>query len=229
MADKSKRSKKAKRAPVAYDITVNADLNGNFSYSTPGMKDASSIRPANGDTITWLATLNGIPVPFQVEFPGFSPFGPGNRVVRSLFNRTNPMTVALPNFYRGNLVLKYTITLANGWSDDPDVEPVPSDALNTAVSQVISLSIDNNTGNLVVDQPNASFVKGQVKWCWAGTPQDDFTVTFSAPVPNGWPPQTASQSERIVLDLETAAAGASYSIQTNNLGLSKSGLQLTIT
>jgi hypothetical protein len=215
--------------PVAYLIEVDVDISGNFKYSANGIPDASTIRPYNGDTISWSAKLMGVPVPFQVSFSGFSPFVGGTQVVRSMFGATDPVKVAVPSFYHGNLVFKYNVTIANGWSDDPDVEPVPSDGVEkTADQQMISLSIVN--GSLVLDQPNASFIKGEVTWKWAAGPSDDFTLTFNGPppLPAGWPPQTSSQAKRIALDLETAGS-QNYTIQTLNLGLSSSGNTLTIT
>jgi hypothetical protein len=219
------RRKALKRPPSAYRIEVNVDVDGNFKYSADGIPDASSIRPHNGDTISWSAKLMGAPVPFQVEFPDFGPFDMGTRVVRSMFQPTAPLTVAVPSYYHGNLVFKYTVTIVNGWSDDPDVEPVPSDGVNrTKDTQVISLSIDG-AGNLVLDNPDISFSRGEVAWKWAGSPLDDFSLTFDAPVP-GWPLQANSQSQRIALDLETPGS-QHYTIQTLHLGLSVRG-RLTI-
>jgi len=224
----AKGRKAKKSAPVAYLIDVNVDVHGNFKYSAPGIPDASSIRPHNGDTLSWFAKFMGLPVPFQVTFPGFSPFAEGSQAVRSMFGATGPLTVAVPSFYHGNLVFKYTVSIANGWSDDPDVEPVPSDGVeNTADTQAILLSISG--GNLVLSNTNATFSKGEVSWKWAAGPSDDFTLTFNgpSPLPSGWPPQASSQSKRIALDLETAGS-QTYTIQTLNLGLSSSGNTLTI-
>jgi len=215
----------ANRVPIAYHIRVDVEADGSFKYSADGIPDASSIRPRIGDTIAWSAKFMGIPTPFQVDFPGFGPFGAVNQVVRSLFQTTKPLTVAVPSYYHGNLVFKYTVTIANGWSDDPDVEPVPSDGVAPEdITQVISLSIVG--GNLTLDNPNASFSEGEVAWKWAQTPLDDFSVTFDAPVPAGWPPQTDSQAQRITLNLQTAGS-QSYTLQTLNLGLSVRG-KLTI-
>jgi len=221
MATKRSKSKNAKprRARVDYVITVNADGNGNFTYTAPGIPDASSIQPVTGDTISWVATWNRIPVPFQIGFPGASPFGPAIRVIRSLGGRTSPQTVSVPNYYQGNLVMKYTVTLPNAWSDDPDVEPVPSDRslLSTAAAQVIGLSIDN-TGTLVVASGMQPFSKGIVTWAWTNQNQaEDFVVTFT-PAVTGWPQQASSQAQKLALNLETAGSGQ-YMIQTVYSGL----------
>lgn len=223
---KAAPGKKKKRVPVDHLIEVNADIHGNFEYLVNGAAGGASIRPHVGDTISWKATLMHLPISFQVEFSGFGPFGPGNQVVRSLFQKTKPLTVTVPKYYHGNLVFKYTVTLGNGWSDDPDIVPVPSQLLGD-VAQVISLSIDNNTGMLLVDPSDAQFVKGEVSWEWAGTPLDDFSVTFDKTV-SGWPPAASSEAKKITLDLETAGY-STYTIQTSNLGLSSLGNKLTIT
>ncbi len=223
MAAKQPKAKsgKTKRAPKAFLVEVTVGLDGSFTYSAPGIPDASTIRLINGDTISWFAKMLGIPVPFQVEFSGFNPFGAVGQVVRSPFGPTTPLTVALPSFYRGNLVFKYTVTAHNGWSDDPVVVPVPSDGLiNTFGDQAISLSIDH-TGSLVVNPTPASFNKGIVTWEWAGQALDEFSLTFKTP-PSGWPGQTNSQSQEIALDLETAGT-SDYTIQTLTLGLSTTG------
>jgi hypothetical protein len=221
---RTKKGKAPKHTPTAYHIKVDVDAGGNFKYTADGIPDASSIRPRNGDTIVWSATFVGIPVPFQVDFPGFGPFGAVNQVVRSMFQTTKPLTVAVPSFYHGNLVFKYTVTIANGWSDDPDVEPVPADAFDADDTQAISLSIVNQS--LVLSNADASFSKGGVSWKWAPTPLDDFSITFDSPVPPGWPAETNSQAQRIALDLETAGSQY-YTLQTEQLGLSVRG-KLTI-
>jgi hypothetical protein len=224
----AKKKKAFKRVPVAYHIEVNVDYAGNFTYSAAGIPDASSIKLSNGDTLDWSAKLMGIPVPFQVEFPGFGPFGPGKRVIRSMFGATTPLTAALPSYYRGNLVFEYTVSIANGWSDDPDIETVPGSPDNhDLATQTVSMSIYNST--LALDkQDTPGFLKGLVKWDWAGTPLDDFTLTFDAlGLPAGWPLSTDSQSEKLVLNLLTAGSQA-YTIETLNLGLSVRGT-LTIT
>jgi hypothetical protein len=220
-------SRKTKQhTPIAYVIDVSVGLDGTFRYSTPGFPDASSIRVCNGDTLSWSAKLGGAPVSFQVEFPGFNPVGVVGQVVRSIFPATKPLTVALPSIYHGNLVFPYTVTVANGWHDDPVVVPVPSDGFIQVDSErVISLSIDN-TGNLVLDDPNASLSKGLVTWQWAGKALDDFSLTFQTP-PAGWPSPTSSQSQQIALDLEKTGYSP-YTIQTLNLGLATNGATLTI-
>src|SRR6266496_4046149 len=97
------KKKTAKHTPVLFPIEINVDTFGNFTYKANGA-DASSIRPHNGDKISWSARLGGIPIPFQVEFTGYSPFGFKTKAIRGLFGATDYHTVAMPNSYHGNLV-----------------------------------------------------------------------------------------------------------------------------
>lgn len=214
-------------APVAYLIDVHVDLAGNFTYSAQGIPDATTIRPRNGDTLSWAVRHGGIPVPFQVEFPGVSPFDSGDQTLRSMFLPTEPQTVNIPSFYHGNRVFKYTVSIHNGWSDDPDVEPVPSDGIEADALKVQTISLSIVNDNLVLTNPDASFVLGQVAWNWLGQALDDFTLTFDAPVPAGWPPETNSQMRKILLNLTTPGS-QTYTIQTTNFGLSVKG-KLTLT
>jgi plastocyanin len=212
-------------SPVAYRIDVNIDVDGEFTYTVNGFEDARRLQVRNGDTVSWTAKMLGKPVPFTVEFPDFSPFGITKRVVRSFLGPTVPQTVALAPLYHGNLVFKYTVTLENGWYDDPDIVPVPSDGVDTTLSsQHICLTVDS--ASLGLNPEDAQFAKGGVQWGWAGKPLDNFTLTFDDPVPDGWPEQTDSESEVIILDLETPGSQY-YAIDTHHLGASVRG-KLTI-
>jgi hypothetical protein len=214
------KKKKYEALPVAYDIYVDVDRNGNFTYKANG-KDASKLQPQLGDTISWSAKLRGKKTAFQVEFPSIAPFGVGSRVFRSAGKPTPPQTVALLPHYQGNLVFKYTVTVSNGWYDDPVIGPIPGDPLETGLlkAQIILLSADAN-GGLKITSPPMPLAKGLVSWQWA--PQsaytDDFVLTFNVPVVPGWPPVTNSQAQSIVLNLQ-AAGTDSYTINTVNTGL----------
>jgi hypothetical protein len=224
----TKKPSKARPDPVLRSIQVAVDTNGNFTYTANG-QDASVLRPNINDTITWAVTLIGVPVPFQVEFDGFSPFQGGVQVIRSLLQTTSPVTVSLPAHYLGNLVFKYTVSLFNGWYDDPIIQPVPSDGFIVTSSgspSTITLSVDSN-GNLVLTPPSASFPKGEVQWVWAANqPADDFTVTFPPNTP-GFPLQATSSADTLDLNLQTAGGPVIYTVATLDTGLSASG-SLTI-
>jgi hypothetical protein len=221
------KKKNSYKPPLqAYLIEVSVDIDGNFTYLSNG-QDALTLRPRVGDTISWSVKVLGVPVPFQVTFPDYGPFGIVQRVVRSMHGHSLPATVTVSPLYHGNLVFKYTVSVPNGWSDDPDVEPVISDGMdpNAQDQNVILLSIVD--GNLLLNSDNASFPFGQITWKWDGTAQDDFTLTFHDAVPPNWPTVATSQLQRIALYLDKPAAHDGYTIELVNFDLSADG-NLTI-
>jgi hypothetical protein len=210
----------------AYLIHVNADVSGNFTYTVNGNPSDGRIQPNIGDTISWQATWMNLPTAFQIQFTTLGPFGGASRVQRSLFGPTSPATVALPPNYRGNLIFEYTVTLANGWSDDPDVEPVPHDGIAQDMNvQCVLLSLIN--GELVLTPSAADFSKGVVNWRWdpGQNFKDAFTLTFTTPplVPKGWPQGAQSQSGEIALNLPASNGVVNYTIDTATLGVSGGG------
>jgi len=218
--------RRAKRVPVAFNIDVDIDVAGAFTYVLAGSTTpAKSIRPNNGDTVSWRVRLAGLPVPFQVEFDVFNPFGPGKGVIRSLFGRSDPVTVNLPNGYNGNLVFQYRVSTVNGWSDDPDIQPVPSDGIifpNVVPPTTILLSIVN--GVLTLSSPDLSLPAGEFEWKWSGPAIDDFNLTFDPKV-SPWPTSTDSAEQRIALRLKvpTTAGKHPYVIETKTTNQEVSG------
>jgi len=215
--------------PVAYVIEVAVDKKGNFTYTANG-KPAETLHPNLGDTISWSVRVNGKRKPFQIEFPGFSPFGFLTRIIRSASKPTKPQTVTLPKHYQGNLVMNYRVTVPGAWSDDPDIVQPSSDGFPDAdQAHVVSLGTDD-TGQLTLDPDNASFNRGQITWQWGLTgtqPQDDFTLTFETP-PTGWPKNpTTSVNGVLVLGLLAPSANQGYTIVTVHSGLRADGV-LTI-
>ena len=217
------KKKKYEVVPVAYKIQVNVDRNGNFTYKANG-KGASKLPLQLGDTVSWSAKLHGRKTAFQVEFPAIAPFGVGGRVLRSAGKPTPPQTVVLLPHYQGNLVFKYTVTISNGWYDDPVIGPVAGDPLEgqAVIAQTILLSADKN-GVLTITSPLMPLAKGPVTWQWDSKSAytDDFVLTFDKPVVTGWPPVTNSQAQTIVLNLQ-AAGTDKYTINTVNTGLTAS-------
>jgi hypothetical protein len=211
--------------PVNYVITVNVDKNGNFAYTLPDGTDAKTLTPTNGDTVQWILKVKGKSQSFSIEFPDFSPFGISLRVFRSFGGPTQRATVNVSSLFRGNLAMKYDVVLENGWSDDPDIVPIPADARLPGLALTnspIKLSIDPQTG-LVITPKDAVMTAGLVTWSWAGAPVDDFNVTFNPPVP-GWQTSTSSNgTQQVTLNLAAAAGTNPYTVTTQNLGLSAPG------
>ncbi len=232
MTSKSKSgTSKDISSPVHYVVSVDVNANGAFTYTDHNGADCRTLRPNLGDTISWFVSVEGEPCPFQIDFPGFGPFGYATRTIRSSWKPTEPLTVTMPKNYAGNLVMAYRVTVPGAWSDDPDVIPPASDGTMPYVEtteQAITLDIAG-TGSLTVNPLSASYAEGQVTWKWLNTPQDDFTLTFTAsPLPSGWP-VGPTQSANAVLVLPLATPGTSpYTIQTVHANQSGTG-SLTIT
>ena len=210
-----------------YLIEVSVDKKGNFSYTANG-KDARTLRPNLGDTISWSVRVNGKREPFQIEFPGYGPFGYLTREIRSASKPTKPLVVTLPKNYGGNLVMKYRVTVPGSWSDDPDIVPPSADGLHSLgrTPQVVALDTDAS-GQLTLNRANSSFAAGEVTWQWAGPPQDDFVLTFDTPGA-GWPKNpTTSVNGVIVLPLMTPSSNQGYKIVTVHSSLQAHGV-LTI-
>jgi hypothetical protein len=218
----AKKPGKTKSGPILYDIRIEVKGDGNFYYYLPDGTDASTIRPCNNDTVQWSLKVKGRKQPFTVEFPDYGPFGIRHRVVRSFGGPTVALPVSVSPLYRGNLAMKYIVTLANGWSDDPDIVPVPYDSMlpqDTVMNPAIFLSLDNS--GLDITSPLAGIYAGEVTWKWEANVHgsDDFDLKFDAAVA-GWPLTASSNgTQQIVLNLPTGSSG--YTITLENLGLSK--------
>ncbi len=224
----AKKPSKDKRDPVNYLVLINVDKYGKFTYNLPDGSDASTIRPTNLDTVQWSLKVKGRSQPFTIEFPDFGPFGIRNRVARSFGGPTAKLTVVVSQFYRGNLAMKYNVILTNGWTDDPDVVPIPSDGLAPQLALInppILLSVD--ASGLVIAPPPIPIRAGIVTWKWDdGTDEsnrDDFDLKFDPMVP-GWPVTAGSNgTQQILLNLPAAAGANPYTITTENLGLKAAG------
>uniref|UniRef100_Q01PY0 Uncharacterized protein n=1 Tax=Solibacter usitatus (strain Ellin6076) TaxID=234267 RepID=Q01PY0_SOLUE len=224
----AKKPSKDKRDPVNYLVLVNVDKHGKFTYHLPDGSDASTLRPFNRDTVKWSLKVKEKQQPFSIEFPDYGPFGIHNRVARSFGGPTAELTVNVSPFYRGNLAMKYNVILTNGWSDDPDVVPIPSDGLDPQIQVVnppILLSVDA-TG-LVISPPRSPIYAGIVTWKWQDgvdeSNRDDFDLKFD-PMVSGWPATASSNgTQQILLNLPAAGANNPYTITTENLGLKAAG------
>jgi hypothetical protein len=225
----AKKPAKAKREPAQFDIYVVVKKDGSFHYTLEDGSEASTIRPFNNDTVRWTVKVRGCKEAFTIEFPDFSPFGVHNKVFRSFGGFTAPATVNVSPFFRGNLAMKYNVTLTNGWSDDPDIVPIPSDGLaedREIVNPPILLSIGE--GGLVISPPRMEMVAGVVIWQWDdGVPEsnrDDFDLEFNprtpADLPAGWPGSASTNgTQEIYLNLPKGG-NTPYTITTENMGLS---------
>jgi len=221
----TKKGYKGKAVPTVYQIEVLVDHAGEFTYRLAGTgEDATTIKPKNGDMVSWCVKWMHVLVPFQIEFETFNPFGFERRVMRSLAGWTAPAQVDLPSYYSGNMVFKYTVSTVNGWSDDPDVEPVRSDGLVIGVApQVVKLEIIDS--RLTLSPNPARYMRGLVEWSWRGGARDDFKLEFTPKV-EGWPEGADSRAQRILLPLPYLPESPGrhmYKIVTVNMGLGTTG------
>jgi hypothetical protein len=208
-----------------HHIRISVDEHGVFTYFADN-GDAAHFHVNVGDTIKWSLKIRGEHAPFTIEFPDFGPFGIQNRVARSFGGPTLPFTVAVSKFYPKNYAMKYNVILTNGWSDDPDIVPIPADGVTPTLdtpNAPVLLSVDES--GLIITPPNAALHPGNITWKWDPNTnpadRDDFTLTFD-PAVVGWPPSLDSQgTQEIVYPFKAVAGNNRYVITTKHLILSK--------
>jgi hypothetical protein len=212
--------------PTHWVVEVAVDKKGNFTYNANG-QNAETLHPNPGDTISWSVRVNGKRKPFQIEFPGFSPFGYLTRLIRSSSKPTKPLMVTLPRHYQGNLVMNYRVTVPGAWSDDPDVVPPSSDGIPVGTPPQAILFGTDTSGQLTITPESAALNPGEIAWRWNGPAQDDFVLTFENP-PAGWPKNPVpSVNGVLVLGITAPKADQGYKIVTVHSNLHADGV-LTI-
>src|SRR5215471_903752 len=125
-------TKKSTTRGADFPIRIDVDKQGNFTYTLMG-GNGSSIQPPSGMTVSWDLFVKGRRQPFSIEFDETSPFGVNKQIIRSFGGPTAPQTVKVSKFFRGNLCMKYSVQLTNGWTDDPDIVPIPADSFKPLV------------------------------------------------------------------------------------------------
>src|ERR1017187_10024555 len=126
---KKRKSTGTPANPTPWKILISADpKTGKLRYRDAKGNDLKRVFPSNGDTIQWKLDTGIQKQPFQISFSEVNPFNVGT----SVSYRGNGTALSdIVNFndnFVGSKVCKYTVTLNNGWFDDPDVVPVPADA-----------------------------------------------------------------------------------------------------
>ncbi len=196
----------ASRAPKNFTIMISLDAQLNFIYKDLfSGNDASSIAVINGDLISWILDASIPERELQIDFGLINPFKIfTNFTLRGEGQVVTPK-VTFPSAYPGNRQLKYTVSLGNGLSDDPDVVPVES---QLALVSSLALTGDFKLKWVAADPPyqtttldplnvtkSAGGSKASVTWMWsvnAGDPTPPFSLAFTTP-PAGWP-ATATNS-----------------------------------
>ena len=196
----------ALRQPKDFVIEIHVDRKRQFHYTDLETNtDASVLVLIDGDTVEWVLHGFIFPRTFQIDFGTANPFQLG----RTVSLRGNDSIMAPPlNFpfktYPHNRLMKYTVSLANGWSDDPDIVPAPGDPTlhGDRFLPASKIKWDDATTQvkIVLTQPDMTADAtgnggyAQVTWSWQTdqpNPQP-FSLQFSAPagqntVPAGWP------------------------------------------
>jgi len=228
------------RDPRKFKILIGVNSNREFTYKELySGNDASSLTVVNGDQITWVLDLAIPERAFQLDFDIINPFQLFRTVSLRDHGHIAAETVNFPRGYVGNRQLKYSVTLGNGWHDDPVVVPVENDggirgALALA-SNVLIQWADLQYMNIVLNPASYTTSSGggniPITWNWNVGPNDPtppFSLLFTNP-PNGWPNTEQDSDPAITLSLP--AGSSPYTITTmSGVGgqIQKSGT-LTIT
>jgi hypothetical protein len=221
------------------------DRKNNFHYHEVfSGEDASSLTAINGDLIVWILDSAIEPRTFQIDFGEINPFQFLRRMTRRGTDYIGPEKVNFPDAYKGNKTLKYTVSLGNGWQDDPDVVPVPPDAGTILHGLILTpdgkISWTDNTYVAISLNPaeivrSAGGGRATVIWQWdvgSTDPAPPFHLHFDDPVPSGC--QRETDSTNAVITLTPAASPKTRFVISTTKGdgsqdpISKDG-HLTIT
>ena len=155
-------------------VRVNVE-NGHFDYADKQGEPAESIKVLPGDHLAWDVRLNGARTAFQISFKSLSPFRK-TKEIRSDGGMTTPIKVETIHIDKG---LPYTVTLPNGWSNDPEARVEGADGevgppkITSAEDVVIEFEPDKN-GNISID-PVSHVRKGWIEW---RTFRGEFEIVF---------------------------------------------------
>lgn len=224
------------RAPADRNVLISVDpYTRVFHYTFQGGDndggDASNIVLINGDRLVWVLDLSISPRTFQIDFGLINPFQMFKLIsLRGIDAVVSPV-VNFSAGYSKNRLLKYSVALGNGWTDDPDVVPSPTDPGSSAFLIQVQADgtypdgllawLDATETNIVVSPAamtaNAHGGKAQVTWNWASDQVDTspFTLAFTNKTNPNWPDSIDSGDiPGIVLSL--AAGTANFKITATN-------------
>jgi hypothetical protein len=217
------------RGPIKWQILIGmAGKSGTFTYLDKATRKINLQRlfPINGDTIEWTLDSPFKKQAFQISFSDLNPFDNGTPVsYRGNGGVLSPPVNFLETFM-GSKLCKYTVSLSNGWVDDPDVVPVPADAglhpnipLVTAACEIRWIVTNGAIAGVELVPGTANMtsrIHQPVEWKWASGQQfetEDFTVTFANPVPKDC--AASNDSTELDLVLTPGAANTTFTVSTH--------------
>jgi hypothetical protein len=185
--------------------------------------NVESIVLVNGDRLVWVLDPSLPERTLQIDFDVLNPFRVGKAVSFRGSDFVVSSAVRLPLTYSANRAFKYSVTLGNGWQDDPHclVVPEPPDPTNplkklvTAATATITWTDSSETAITLAKtdltaQSSPASKTATVAWQWDPSQQDTqpFTLTFTTdlgPIPAGWPTTPLTDPECITLVLPPGA------------------------
>lgn len=165
-------------------IVVKVHADGNFKYIDESGNPAERVTVSVGDFLSWSVALAGRPTDFQITFKSLSPFKK-LREIRSNGGLSHPAQVTTNHLGRS---MSYTVTLPNGWSNDPEarVEGGGGNLIGGAASDV-DIDFDPDKDGKI-HLPNYSPVGRGGFVRWESESGDPFTIAFpnhDSPLVNG--------------------------------------------
>ena len=175
--------------------------------------DASNLVLTPGDRVIWALDPSMPERTFQIDFGVNNPFTLGQSISFRGSSLVMSAAISLPSAYSRNRAFEYSVSLANGWHDDPKcmVVPEPPDPhsfsrlVETSTTTGIEWTDDTETAITLVpasspeDPIIATVAQGAttatVIFQWAADRPDPqpFTVEFLDP-PDGWPTTVISDN-----------------------------------
>ena len=187
------------RPPQNRTIRIHVDRQHKFHYTDlfdDGADVAHRLKLINGDRLAWVLDSSIVERTLQIDFGPINPFQNGVPISLRGIDYIVSREVNFPLSWGGMRILKYTVSLGNGWVDDPDVVPVPLDQAFTAQdhsdqcwiswkdpSTEVAIQLDSAVMSVASTDPNGE------TWQW-GPGQTDtrpFTLEFLGTIPTGWP------------------------------------------
>ena len=230
-----------------YTILIKVDpYTRAFSYTELTTNvPAATITLLRGDRVTWALDQSLPERTFQIDFGPLNPFHPGKPISFRGSDFAMSAAVRLSKVYplNNSSIFKYSVSLANGWTDDPHclVVPEPPDPhhfRNADQDCSISWTDDSETAIILTPSPNVSLHTGTansttmvIGWADGQPDTQPFSLTFTTP-PNGWPSGTISDGGSGLIAVPvTPHAAVTFTIATyaaNHSAITANGT-LTVT